>query len=1465
MPSRSVLLLGAAVLVAAAGASRAEAPNFESSHVHPLVLTPGGGRLLAINTPDARLEVFSVSPTGTLTHERSIRVGLEPVSVAARTDGEAWVVNSLSDSVSIVDLGSGIVTRTLRVGDEPSDVAFAQGRAFVALSGEDAIRIFDAANPDGPSLDIAIAGDTPRALAVSPDGTSVHVVVQHSGNQTSLVNSNTAHGIDPGFDDLRLTALGLNDLTCLSPPPPYPPLPAGIERNPDLTWPPDGIPLVGLITKWNAATGRWEDDAGQDWSACLPFRLPDDDLFVIDASTLVLRSVRHLGTTLFDVSVNPANGRIYVPNTEARNFVRFEHDLGVRGHVVDNRMTIVEPGPSPAVTIVDLNAHVNRTSDPATNLAEREASISQPGAMAWRPDGSAAYLTAIGSRKLFVLDGTCLSPACILGASRALPNAVEVAEGPTGVAFHAASNRVFVLGRIASEITVVDAATLGVVRTLPLHDPSAPAVKAGRRFLYDGILSSAHGDAACSSCHVSGDVDRLAWDLGNPEGDLVPYGTSMDNVRFIRPVGQVGEPCEPVDCASRDGFDPQKGPMTTQTLRGMLEPLHWRGDRATVASFNPAFPGLLGALDVGPVDGNPAGLSAVDMNTFREFTLGIRLPPNPLRNVDDTLPNSDVPIPGTAHVGNPVRGLDLFDNQQIDAGSMCQACHAHPFGTAGGQIGGVPPQEPTGMEAAALVNGAIVRSLHSDLKVPHLRNIYTKRGPTFGTAFSQPDSKSGFGLTHDGAVPDILSFLSLNLFVISAADQARDVRDIGAYITRFPSGTRPCTGQQLTVPPGPAPTGSPETEALLGQLEAISDAADADRQCELVVVTRIGGVVRGFRLSGATWIPDGAGLLPMTTAELRALAEAPLTFTATLHGDGTRVGIDRDEDGILDADDCAPADPAPCLDGDGDGVRDHEDDCPATPNPDQADADGDGLGDACDRCPADADPADLDGDGDGVGDACDACPGTADPAQEDRDADGAGDACDACPDDDRNDEDDDGACADADNCPVVQNPSQDDADGDGAGDACDPCPQDALDDADADGLCADADNCPAAANPAQDDADLDGLGDACDACPLDAADDEDADGLCADADNCPSVANPAQSDADGDGLGDACDGCLDVDGDGACEPGDNCAGLANASQADGDADGRGDACDPCPQDALDDADGDGLCADGDNCPSVANAGQADSDSDGRGDACDACPFDSLDDEDADGLCADADNCPSAANPAQSDADADGLGVACDGCLDVDGDGACEPGDNCAGLANASQADGDGDGRGDACDPCPQDALDDADGDGACADVDNCPTLANPGQEDPDADLVGSACDTCPDVADPLQLDADGDGIGDECEPVTACDEPSALDLRPGAEPLRIARRGAGLELTWEDVAAPAYEVLTGLLSAWRAGAPAPVHERLACDLSTPRATLSPAPAADAYFLVASSCGASTSSAGRSSSGAERPALSGPCP
>src|SRR5262249_37677093 len=132
------IALALALALAGRGAAAGSFTTFESGRVRPLALSPDGTRLFAVNTPDDQLEIFDVG-SGGLTHTGSVPVGVEPVAVAARSSTEAWVVNLLSDSVSVVDLAGPAprVVRTLLVGDEPRDIVFAGAggnRAFVTTA-----------------------------------------------------------------------------------------------------------------------------------------------------------------------------------------------------------------------------------------------------------------------------------------------------------------------------------------------------------------------------------------------------------------------------------------------------------------------------------------------------------------------------------------------------------------------------------------------------------------------------------------------------------------------------------------------------------------------------------------------------------------------------------------------------------------------------------------------------------------------------------------------------------------------------------------------------------------------------------------------------------------------------------------------------------------------------------------------------------------------------------------------------------------------------------------------------------------------------------------------------------------------------------------------------------------------------------------------------------------------------------
>jgi YVTN family beta-propeller protein len=180
------LLAVLALAVTAPFSARADFVNWESPPVHPVEITPDGTTLLVVNTADDRLEVFTLG--GALpVWSTSIPIGLDPVSVRARTDSEIWVANRMSDSVSIVDLAARNVVATLFPGDEPADVVFAGSpqRAFVSVSRQNQVNVYDPANRAAAPTIVPIQGKDPRALAT--DGTRVYAAIFESGNRSIIL------------------------------------------------------------------------------------------------------------------------------------------------------------------------------------------------------------------------------------------------------------------------------------------------------------------------------------------------------------------------------------------------------------------------------------------------------------------------------------------------------------------------------------------------------------------------------------------------------------------------------------------------------------------------------------------------------------------------------------------------------------------------------------------------------------------------------------------------------------------------------------------------------------------------------------------------------------------------------------------------------------------------------------------------------------------------------------------------------------------------------------------------------------------------------------------------------------------------------------------------------------------------------------------------------------------------------
>ncbi len=210
----SLIIAAIVILANITAGAQSTYVNFEGKLTRPICLSPDGSRLFAVNTAAAQLSVFDVSHPLNPFLIAEIPVGVEPVSVNALNNDEVWVVNEVSDNVSIVSVTNRLVVDTLQVKDEPADVVFAGGKAFISESRNNRIAVFDLAS-HVLLTNIAVFGENPRSLAVNANGTKVYAAFVLSGNRTTIISiSNAPPQSLPHQSKLAIRATRRTDCGC---------------------------------------------------------------------------------------------------------------------------------------------------------------------------------------------------------------------------------------------------------------------------------------------------------------------------------------------------------------------------------------------------------------------------------------------------------------------------------------------------------------------------------------------------------------------------------------------------------------------------------------------------------------------------------------------------------------------------------------------------------------------------------------------------------------------------------------------------------------------------------------------------------------------------------------------------------------------------------------------------------------------------------------------------------------------------------------------------------------------------------------------------------------------------------------------------------------------------------------------------------------------------------------------------
>lgn len=265
----------------------------------------------------------SVINTDTNSVTATIKVGNGPDAIAINPIGtKAYVANSSSDTVSVIDIASNTVTATINVGARPRGITInpTGTKVYVANYGRylssSYVSIFD--TPGSISIiDTAsnaviskYIGDEPNSIAISPDGTKGYVLGSYD---ITIFNTKTNDILD-----------GLN-----------------VRYSQKLVFDKTGSKLY--VANWNFGLSVIDSssfdkiDIGKDWST------PEDvainpqgtkayvvhnKLSVVDTANNSITSNIDVGDFPMAVAVNASGTRVYVTNAGNGTSISSNNNVG---------------------------------------------------------------------------------------------------------------------------------------------------------------------------------------------------------------------------------------------------------------------------------------------------------------------------------------------------------------------------------------------------------------------------------------------------------------------------------------------------------------------------------------------------------------------------------------------------------------------------------------------------------------------------------------------------------------------------------------------------------------------------------------------------------------------------------------------------------------------------------------------------------------------------------------------------------------------------------------------------------------------------------------------------------------------------------------------------------------------------------------------------------------------------------
>ncbi|MDD4249340.1 MAG: PKD domain-containing protein, partial [Methanosarcina sp.] len=334
--------------------------------------------------------------------------------------------------------------------DEPS-VTASHVYAYITNTGSNTVSVIDTTTNNVTAT--VPVGNSPYGVAVNPDGTKVYVT--NSGNESD--NSSNVYVINTTnnfpIDTANNSSIGMINVGIW---------PVGVSVNNNVS-----VNVSVIDTTTNNATNTVDVGKGPWGVAVNPAEKKvyvansgSNNVAVIDTATNNVTATTPVGKSPYGVAVTPDGTKVYVTNSGSNN-------VSVIDTAANNVTATVNVGKGPwgvavnpdgtKVYVANYNSNNVSVIDTVNNSLIDAVNVgSSPYGIAATPDGTKVYVTNYNSNNVSVIDT----------ATNNVTVTMNVGENPKGVEVTPDGTKVYVVNSGSNNVSVIDTATNNVTATV---------------------------------------------------------------------------------------------------------------------------------------------------------------------------------------------------------------------------------------------------------------------------------------------------------------------------------------------------------------------------------------------------------------------------------------------------------------------------------------------------------------------------------------------------------------------------------------------------------------------------------------------------------------------------------------------------------------------------------------------------------------------------------------------------------------------------------------------------------------------------------------------------------------------------------------------------------------------------------------------------------------------------------------